>query len=474
MAISFRAAAAAAMIVLLCAAQTNVPRGARAGAAPRVEVLGPKLVALRFDPRLIHDRHVTVDRRNGRLVASAGTEFHYRVPLPYWLERAQPESVDFGAELESLGTVTVAFNGVARDAVALKSPAMVMLSAPLRPAAEIDVHITAPQGVTIHGAGGGGRDFDPVLLVHTSNPVNRHTGEAFDDNVGEPLPPLRPLFDYDIRDTSICLGGDGMYYLTGTTGSPDMWAVTGALQLWKSPDMKSWTPVIERPRTRSVVWDIDRDGTWEKPVAMRDGAPFRPLWAPEVHFAKGTYWLTYSIPNRGAGLLKSTSGKPEGPYMKAFADDQPVARGIDASLFEDDDGELYFLYSGGQIARMKDDLSGLAEPFHSLKPSNAPYVGFEGVYLFKRNGKYYLSAADFVLGDYHAYIAMADHIYGPYGDRYLAVPHGGHNVYWQDKAGDWWSSFFGNDAHSPFRERAAALRIEFDAHGRVRVMNPQP
>ena len=33
-----------------------------------------------------------------------------------------------------------------------------------------------------------------------------------------PLPLLKPLFDYPLRDTSICLGPDGVYYLTGTTG----------------------------------------------------------------------------------------------------------------------------------------------------------------------------------------------------------------------------------------------------------------
>src|SRR5674476_100881 len=91
-----------------------------------------------------------------------------------------------------------------------------------------------------------------------------------------------PLFDYPIRDTSICLGGDGMYYLTGTTGSPDWWAVTADIQIWKSPNLINWMPLITEPRKRTAVWNIDRDGTWQKEIKLRDGAPFRSMWAPEI------------------------------------------------------------------------------------------------------------------------------------------------------------------------------------------------
>jgi len=36
--------------------------------------------------------------------------------------------------------------------------------------------------------------------------------------MAEELPPVQPLFDHAVRDTSICIGPDGTYYLTGTTG----------------------------------------------------------------------------------------------------------------------------------------------------------------------------------------------------------------------------------------------------------------
>lgn len=281
---------------------------------------------------------------------------------------------------------------------------------------------------------------------------------------------MTPLFDCPLRDTSICLGGDGVYYLTGTTGAPDWWAVTGDIQLWKSSDLEHWEPLITKPRKRTTVWNVDRDGTWQKEIQQRDGAPFRPLWAPEIHFLKGTFWLTYSIPRLGNGLLRSISGKAEGPYVDNIKVDAPLSPHIDASLFQDDDGQVYFLCDNGKLARMNEDMTALAEELRLLSPANAEHVGFEGTFLFKAEGRYHLVGADFVNGDYHCFAASSDKLYGPYGDRYVAIPHGGHNMIFQDKLGQWWSTFFGNNDSAPFKERPGALRIEFDENGQIRPM----
>ncbi len=284
---------------------------------------------------------------------------------------------------------------------------------------------------------------------------------------------LKPLFDYPVRDTSVCLGGDGVYYLTGTTGSPDWWAVTSDIQLWKSSDLKRWTPVVTGPRERTIVWNVDRQGcAWAKRIPLRDAAPFRPIWAPEIHYIKGTFWLTYCLPFNGAGILRSTTARPEGPYVSPLSEDAPLTREIDASLFEDDDGRVYFVCGNGKIALMKEDMSGLAEPLRAVSPANARRVGSEGAFLFKANGKYYMAAAEFVEGDYHCYVACSDNIYGPYGDRYIAIPHGGHNSFFRDTEGSWWATFFGNDRNAPFRQRPAVLRIEFTPDGRIRPLLP--
>ena len=273
------------------------------------------------------------------------------------------------------------------------------------------------------------------------------------------LPPIKPLFHYPVRDTSVCVGGDGNYYLTGTTGHPAWWKTNEGIRVWKSPDLKKWELL-------GLVWKIE-DGTWQKEMHGES----RALWAPDIHFINGTYWITFCMNFGGTGLLKSTSGKAEGPYADVHPQG-PVTDKIDASLFQDDDGKVYYVWHNGMIAKMNDEMTGLAEEPRLLKPANHNQVGFEGAYLTKKDGKYYLICADFIGGLYHCMVAEADRVYGPYGPRYLAVPHGGHNMFFTDKAGNWWATFFGNDPRAPFRERPALLRIELDDQRRVRPKTP--
>ncbi len=284
-----------------------------------------------------------------------------------------------------------------------------------------------------------------------------------------PLPPITPLFDHPVRDTSICLGPDGTYYLTGTTanhsgGSQDKagwWYVNEGIRIWKSRDLEHWEPL-------GLVWSLDRDATWAKQFQTDEhGDRRRACSVPDIHYLRDTFWLTYCMNYGGCGLLKSTSGKAEGPYVDVKPD-SPLTGQIDASLFQDDDGTVYWVYQNGKIARMNDDLTGLAEPPRLLQPEGNKQVGFEGAFLTKRNGRYYLICADFLDRQYDCVVAASDSVYGPYGRRYIAIPHGGHNMFFTDRDGNWWATFFGNDATVPFRERPAILRIELDQQGRVR------
>ena len=212
----------------------------------------------------------------------------------------------------------------------------------------------------------------------------------------------------------------------------------------------------------------------------------RALWVPALNYVKRlkNYFITLSMPPGDCGILKSTTGKPEGPYVNALANDGKLDGDIDASLFEDDDGTVYLVYEGGTIARMKDDISGLAEDPKKpalLDPDTNPAhhadtcaahrqcsdIGHEGACLFKRNGKYYLTAADTYEGRYSSMAALSDNIYGPYKWRHEAVPSGGGTDYFQDKQGNWWDCFFGNEDQAPFREKPAMVAVEFDKDGKI-------
>jgi xylan 1,4-beta-xylosidase len=295
------------------------------------------------------------------------------------------------------------------------------------------------------------------------------------------IPNIRPLMDLHIRDTIIILGGDGNYYMTGSTGD-DIWRKGDGIELWKSPDLRNWSYL-------GLVWSIARDGTWERAHSSpRYGVT---LWAPEIRYIKKNYYLTYSMPPGDRGILKSTTGKPEGPYVSALAGEGRLAGEIDASLFEDDDGKVYLISAPCSLALMKDDMSGLAEPMRTpilLGPDLNPAhhsttcltrreckdIGHEGPCLFKNGGKYYLTAADTYEGRYSSMVAMSDNIYGPYQMRHEAVPCGGGTDYFKDKECNWWCAFFGNDGQSPWREMPGIVKVDFAPDGKIIVAKDQP
>ena len=304
------------------------------------------------------------------------------------------------------------------------------------------------------------------VLLTLSAWASEPTGPAdANSDANTPVLPkdLKPLFDYPVRDTCICVGPDRTYYLTGTTGHPTWWQTNEGIRMWKSRDLKKWEPM-------GLVWSFEKDATWQKGKVGKDGKFRRAIWAPEIHYVKGNFYLAYCVNYRGTGLLRSTTGKPEGPY-EDIKKDRPLTGEIDASLFADDDGKVYFLWQNGMIARMADDMSDLAEEPRLLKPANRKHVGFEGAAMAKIGGRYYLVCAEFnnhgKKRTYDCMIASASSIYGPYGDTCLAIPHGGHNMLFKDHTGQWWSTFFGNDSLAPFRERPAILKIRVNDAGKI-------
>lgn len=342
--------------------------------------------------------------------------------------------------------------------------------------------------VDTESARGGWRSGSAGLAYEGEHPPNfptlpwgdSATGSVVKDGL---LPPIMPLVEAQVRDTIVCRGGDGHFYLTGSTGQ-NIWAFNDGVELWKSPDLKRWEYV-------GLVWSIEEDGTWEKHWRSLHGKPSRAVWAPELHYVRGNYVICLSMAPSGISILKSTTGKPTGPYIHAFSPGQSIARGIDPTVFEDDDGKVYFTYgSATRIARLKEDLSGFAEelrPVLLADPDHTPAhhaekcvgrgmndLGTEGAELFKANGIYYLGAADTFEGRYSACMAMSDNVYGPYHSRHEAVPCAGGTGYFQDHAGAWWTSFFGNDTQAPFREKPAVVKIDFDPAGKIVVAKKQP
>jgi GH43 family beta-xylosidase len=133
---------------------------------------------------------------------------------------------------------------------------------------------------------------------------------------------------------------DGFYYFTATL-DPE-----GGLWVWKSPALTG----IDRG-TKVKVWS-----------APPEGPRSRQIWAPELHFLQGRWYLYYTASdgidtNHRHYVLESLTDDPQGDYRdRGRVDPDFEAYAIDGSVLQTPEGSLYFLYTTGslRIAPMSD------------------------------------------------------------------------------------------------------------------------
>jgi hypothetical protein len=100
----------------------------------------------------------------------------------------------------------------------------------------------------------------------------------------------------------------------------------------------------------------------------------------------------------------------------------------DMTLFLDDDGKAYHIYSSEKnstthIARLSDDFTGHTGEYYRVFPNR----WMEAPCIFKRDGKYYFIASDCTSwAPNAARSAVAEHIYGPWTE--LGNPAGDHDL----------------------------------------------
>jgi len=285
------------------------------------------------------------------------------------------------------------------------------------------------------------------------------------------LPPVKIITNVIGRDPFVALGPDENYYmihtscyLNGKLAHQNCWDNNDGLHLWKSTDMNNWTDF-------GLIWSIENDGTWQKKY---DAKGRRPLWAPEIHYIKSNWYIVYSMGTFDpigiqTGLLKSTTGKVEGPYEDVV--EGPIVKGIDGSLFEDTDGKVYFLHDNCLIARMNDGMNGFTEPFRQLKSQSGKLVGFEGSGILKIKNEYYLFAAesneDMGKNSYDLTVAKSTNVYGPYSEHWIALRHAGHGTLFFDKKRELWTTMFGSDDLSNVYITPALVRMTVDKEGKI-------
>jgi hypothetical protein len=252
-----------------------------------------------------------------------------------------------------------------------------------------------------------------------------------------------------IRDACGICGPDGKYYIVGT---PLLHGKQEGIDLFRADSRRGPFEQVATPWTFAA-------SKWANTTNFGQPNPKDPnfadqiIWAPEIEYIKTLKkWVLVYFPNKAPKPLPkgfyigiAASDTPLGPYKDVV--DGHIAADPDPHLFEDDDGAVYLTSGHGRIARMKPDLSGLAEEPRVIYPRNAHAIANEGTTLFKHKGVYYFGGAfsnhywdekgkwsqtyDCVMS------ASTNGIYGPYGDRYVAIKNGGNNSFFREPDGTW-------------------------------------
>lgn len=273
------------------------------------------------------------------------------------------------------------------------------------------------------------------------------------------------------------------YYLF-TTG----WGVS----VWSSPDMKNWS------REKPV---FDEAPQWA--VEAVDGFKGH-IWAPDIAFYNGQYYLYYSISAFGKntsciGLATNRTLNPEDPDFE-WVDHGNIIQSypgktnwnaIDPNLIVAEDGTPYLsfgsFWDGLKLVKLKADAKSVAEDLSQIptiasrkkssdepnppsvddNPTDAGGNAIEAPFIFKKDDYYYLFASiDYcckgVRSTYKMIVGRAKSIPGPYVDKKgNSLATGGGSILLQGDQ-NWYG--VGHNSTYTFNDKDYLVFHGYDAH----------
>ncbi|MGN8071073.1 glycoside hydrolase family 43 protein [Mucilaginibacter sp. 22184] len=213
-----------------------------------------------------------------------------------------------------------------------------------------------------------------------------------------------------------------VYYLFGEVKKGKTWLVpkqswedfrvpAGGVSCYSSTDLKHWKNrgVVLKPTTNNPGYDLDTGRVIERPkVIYNERTKKFVMW---MHIDKNDY--SYS---RGGVAI---SDKPFGPYkyLSSVKPNDQMLR--DMTLFKDDDGKAYLIYSSENnntmhVCLLSDDYLTPTKTYTRILVGK----GRESPAIFKNEGKYFLITSGCSgWSPNAASYAVADHIMGPWTER---------------------------------------------------------
>jgi alpha-N-arabinofuranosidase len=297
----------------------------------------------------------------------------------------------------------------------------------------------------------------------TPRPANEAAPVAafdwFDYAGSDPLPApgpgafRNPILQGFYPDPSITRVGDD-YYLVNST-----FAWFPGIPIFHSRDLVNWTQIgnaIDRPDQL----DFAKLGL------------SRGVFAPDISHHDGIFYILNTCVDCGGNFV-ITAADPKGPWSDPVWLPEIVG-GIDPSLFVDEDGSAWILNNGPPegtprydghraiwIQRFDLKTMKMAGPRKVLidggiDPAAKP-IWIEGPHIFRKDGFYYLTAAEGGTAEGHSQVILRSRsVTGPYEvgphnpiltqrdlprDRPNPITSAGHADLVETQAGEWWASF---------------------------------
>ncbi|KAJ9653883.1 hypothetical protein H2198_006992 [Neophaeococcomyces mojaviensis] len=217
--------------------------------------------------------------------------------------------------------------------------------------------------------------------------------------------------------------------------------LTPGLPIHASQDLVNWK-LISHALSRKNQYPA-----FDQSLAQTDG-----IWAATVRYHQGTFFIITMYKNNVEQLQTGLIFNTTDPYDNN-AWNGPIryeTEYIDPDLFWDDDGTAYVATSGINLQTADLTTGTFGESRSIWNGSTGVYL--EGPHLYKKDGYYYILAAEGGSGINHTVIiARSKHIFGPYenhsGNPVLTnkntsryFQNVGHADLFQDALGHWWAS----------------------------------
>ena len=181
---------------------------------------------------------------------------------------------------------------------------------------------------------------------------------------------------------------DSVYYIFGTS------TADRGFKAYASPDLVNWVAMEGKA--------FDGFALHKNDVSFTSGGTsysHKDFWAPELYKTGDRYLMYYSAAEH---VFVAEASSPLGPFKQASAGFTPNSKGIDNSIFIDEDGQAYMYwvrFDGGNViycARLNDELnaidpSSLSFCFRATQPWELLQGKInEGPGVFKHKGLYYM------------------------------------------------------------------------------------